>query len=43
VLAKDTHDHTIRVAPPLVITPAEVDWASERFAEVLTQDGGAWV
>ena len=25
VLAKDTHGHTIRFAPPLVITEAEVD------------------
>jgi ornithine--oxo-acid transaminase len=35
LLAKDTHGHTIRLAPPLVITADEVDWASERIAEVL--------
>ena len=27
LLAKDTHDHTIRLAPPLVITKEQVDWA----------------
>ena len=31
VLAKETHDHTIRIAPPLVITESEVDWALEQF------------
>jgi ornithine--oxo-acid transaminase len=40
VLAKDTHHNTIRIAPPLVITREEIDWASERFAEVLKQGGG---
>ncbi len=37
VLAKDTHVHTIRIAPPLVITRDEVNWALERFERVLTQ------
>jgi ornithine--oxo-acid transaminase len=36
VLAKDTHGHTIRIAPPLVITRDEVDWALERMAKVLS-------
>jgi len=36
VLAKDTHDHTIRIAPPLVIKRDEVDWALEQFDAVLT-------
>ena len=36
VLAKDTHEHSIRIAPPLVITADEVDWALERFEAVLT-------
>jgi ornithine--oxo-acid transaminase len=36
VLAKDTHEHTIRIAPPLVITRDQVDWACEIFAAVLT-------
>ncbi|WP_456734363.1 ornithine--oxo-acid transaminase [Bradyrhizobium sp. USDA 3364] len=38
ILAKDTHEHTIRIAPPLVITADQVDWASERIAAALTQD-----
>ena len=36
VLCKDTHGHIIRVAPPLVITREEIDWALERFAKVLS-------
>jgi ornithine--oxo-acid transaminase len=36
VLCKDTHGHTIRVAPPLVITRQEIDWALERFETVLS-------
>jgi len=36
VLCKDTHGHIIRIAPPLVITREEVDWALERFASVLS-------
>lgn len=35
VLAKDTHGHTIRIAPPLVITRDQVDWALEQFSAVL--------
>jgi ornithine--oxo-acid transaminase len=35
LLAKDTHEHTIRLAPPLIITADEVDWASEVFAHAL--------
>ena len=35
LLSKDTHEHTIRIAPPLVIQPDEVDWASEIFARIL--------
>lgn len=38
ILAKDTHEHTIRIAPPLVITSDQVDWALERLAATLTQD-----
>ncbi len=34
VLAKDTHEKTIRFAPPLVITKAEIDWAMERIKKV---------
>ena len=35
VLCKETHDHTIRIAPPLVLTESEVDWAIEQFARGL--------
>jgi len=35
VLAKETHDTTIRFAPPLTITKDEIDWAVERIAKVL--------
>jgi ornithine--oxo-acid transaminase len=38
VLAKDTHEHTIRIAPPLVITEDQVDWALERIDAALKQD-----
>jgi ornithine--oxo-acid transaminase len=37
VLAKDTHEHSIRIAPPLVITEDQVDWALEQFETVLTK------
>jgi ornithine--oxo-acid transaminase len=30
ILAKDTHEHTIRIALPLVITSDQVDWRSMR-------------
>jgi ornithine--oxo-acid transaminase len=36
LLAKDTHEHTIRIAPPLPITRDEVDWACEILEQVLT-------
>uniref|UniRef100_UPI002FDF80A0 aminotransferase class III-fold pyridoxal phosphate-dependent enzyme n=1 Tax=Pseudoxanthobacter sp. TaxID=1925742 RepID=UPI002FDF80A0 len=36
VLAKDTHGHTIRISPPLVITRDEIDWALEQVDAVLT-------
>ncbi|HBM16116.1 MAG TPA: ornithine--oxo-acid transaminase [Lentisphaeria bacterium] len=36
VLCKETHDHVIRFAPPLVIKKDEIDWALERIDKVLT-------
>ncbi len=36
LLAKDTHSHTIRLAPPLVITKDEIDWALDQIAPVLS-------
>lgn len=35
LLCKETHTHTIRFAPPLVITRAEVEWAVGEIAQVL--------
>ena len=35
LLCKETHDHTIRIAPPLIVTDAEVDWIAEQFARAL--------
>jgi ornithine--oxo-acid transaminase len=35
ILCKETHVNTIRLAPPLVITRAEIDWALERIEAVL--------
>lgn len=35
LLCKETHDHIIRLAPPLVITKEEVEWALERIESVL--------
>jgi len=36
ILAKETHDHTIRLAPPLVIERDQIDWALERLTPVLS-------
>ena len=35
ILCKETHQHIIRVAPPLVITKGEIDWAMQGFRTVL--------
>ena len=35
ILAKETHDHVIRFAPPLVIEKETLDWAIEIIADVL--------
>ncbi len=35
LLCKDTHTHTIRLAPPLVITREQLDWAVDQLAAVL--------
>jgi ornithine--oxo-acid transaminase len=36
VLTKETHEHTIRFAPPLVITRDQVDWALGISEKILT-------
>jgi ornithine--oxo-acid transaminase len=35
LLCKETHDHVIRLAPPLVIKKEEIDWAVEQVKAVL--------
>lgn len=35
LLCKETHDHVIRIAPPLVITKEEIDWAFEQIKKVI--------
>jgi len=35
LLCKETHDHIIRFAPPLIITQDHVDWALERIETVI--------
>ncbi len=37
VLCKETHEYVIRVAPPLVITREEIDWAFERIKRVVEE------
>lgn len=37
LLCKETHDNTIRFAPPLVIKKEELDWAIERIYRVLSK------
>lgn len=35
ILCKETHDHVIRFAPPLIIEKKTIDWALKRIARVL--------
>jgi len=35
LLCKETHENTVRFAPPLIISKDEIDWALERIAPVL--------
>ena len=35
LLCKETHDHVIRIAPPLIIKKEEIDWAVEQLKLVL--------
>ena len=37
VLAKDTHGSTIRLAPPIVVEPEDLDWAVEQLEAVLRE------
>jgi ornithine--oxo-acid transaminase len=38
ILAKETHEHVIRFAPPLIIDQATIDWALPHIRETLTMD-----
>ncbi|MFZ5727867.1 MAG: ornithine--oxo-acid transaminase [Pseudomonadota bacterium] len=35
LLCKETHDHTIRIAPPLILTDDQADWIAEQFDAAL--------
>jgi ornithine--oxo-acid transaminase len=35
MLANDSHHHTIRISPPLIIGEAEIDYIIERLQKVL--------
>jgi len=35
ILCKETHEHVIRLAPPLVIENKQIDWLVDQIAEVL--------
>jgi ornithine--oxo-acid transaminase len=37
VLAKDTHETTVRLAPPLVVSRGELEWALERIVNALAE------
>jgi ornithine--oxo-acid transaminase len=36
LLCKETHQHVIRLAPPLIINKDDIDWALERIEPILT-------
>jgi ornithine--oxo-acid transaminase len=40
VLSKETHQTVVRLAPPLVISRHDLDWALDRLAEVLEEVDG---
>ena len=35
ILCKETHDRVIRIAPPLIISRDEIDWAFDRIKRVI--------
>jgi ornithine--oxo-acid transaminase len=41
VLSKETHHVVVRLAPPLVVARDDLDWALDRFAEVLDELEGS--
>lgn len=38
ILAKETHEHVIRFAPPLIIDRATIDWAMPKIRDVLMSE-----
>jgi ornithine--oxo-acid transaminase len=38
ILAKETHEKTIRFAPPLIVTKDVIDWALPKIRDVLTME-----
>jgi ornithine--oxo-acid transaminase len=39
ILAKDTHETTVRLAPPLVVSREDLEWALERIVSALAERG----
>ncbi|HEU5399157.1 MAG TPA: ornithine--oxo-acid transaminase [Gammaproteobacteria bacterium] len=39
ILSKETHETVVRLAPPLVVTREQLDWAVERIGHVLAEMG----
>ena len=37
ILAKDTHETTVRLAPPLVVSHGDLEWALERVVNALAE------
>jgi len=37
VLCKETHEKVIRIAPPLTISPGDLDWGLEKITQVIEQ------
>ena len=37
ILTKETHETVVRLAPPLIISRDEVDWAVARIEEIFTE------
>jgi len=37
LLSKETHETVVRLAPPLVITREQIDWAVQQIKEVLQE------
>ena len=39
LLCKETHENTVRFAPPLIIRKEDIDWAMERIEPVFREYG----